>query len=215
MSKRKIGIAVAVLLLLAGGTVWAFRGRADAAVEKIRQMQKDLASVPPDGRRQRWEDLGKEWQKLTPDQQDKLRDERWAERERMMNKRVKDFFAAPPNQRQGILDKQINDDEKRRKEREARRAQGGGPGGNPAGPNPNGPGPSQAGSGQAANGPNAGRQPGGGRNANPETQSANRNRRLDNSSPEQRAQQAAYNAALQKRRIERGLPAWGGRPGGR
>ena len=205
MNKKKIGIAVVVFLLLIGGTVWAFKSRADAQLEKVKQMQKEMAGAPSDQRRERWDDLRKEIDKLTPEQRDKLRGDRWAERERQMDKRVKDYFAASPSKRKEILDKQIADDENRRKQREARRAQGGqgGPGQNPGGPDS-----SQTGQGQ---GPNAGGRQGG-RNASPDAQSANRNRRLDNSSPAQRAERAAYSSALQKRRLELGLPAsngWG------
>jgi hypothetical protein len=206
MSKRKIGIAAAVLLLLIAGAAWAIKSSlANSQMEKVKQMQEAMAKLPPDQRRQGWEGLQKEMGKLSDAQREQLWDQRRAEGERRMKKQIDDFLAAPPSQRNAILDKQIADEERRRKEREARRAQGG------QGQNLGGPNSSQAGAGQ---GPNAGQQPGG-RNRSPEAQSANRNRRLDNTSPAQRAQQAAYFAALQKRRIERGMPASPGRgPGG-
>lgn len=212
MNKRNIGIAALVLLLLIGATAWALWGRSDAQLEKVKQMQHDMANAPTDKRRERREELRKEMDKLQPAQRKQLRDERWAEGERHMDKRIADYFAAPPEKRKAMLDKEIQDGEKRRKEHEARRQQGGqgGPGGqgpNQPGRNPNGgPNPPQAGSGPGGQGGNAGGQSGRGRNASPEAQSANRNRRLDNSSPTQRAQRAAYFADMQKRRMELGLP---------
>lgn len=203
MSKRKFAVVAVVLLLLIIGTVWAVRSSlANSQLEKVKQMREAMAKLPRDQRR--WEELGKEMDKLSEAQRDQLRDQRWAEAERRMKKRADDFFGAPPNQRKAVLDKQIADDERRRKERESNRAQGG-PGGNLGGPNSG-----AAGQGAA----NPGRQPGG-PNRSPDARSANRNRRLDNTSPAQRASQAAYAAAMQKRRIELGLPATPpGRPGG-
>ena len=80
MKKRKIGIAAVLLLLLIGGTVWALMSRSDAQLEKVKQMQKEMANLSPDERRQRGEDLRKEMGKLTPEARAKLWDERRAER---------------------------------------------------------------------------------------------------------------------------------------
>jgi hypothetical protein len=214
MSKRKIGIAAGLLLLLIVGAVWAIKNSlANSQMEKVKQMQEGMAKLPPDQRRQGWDDLRKEMGKLSDSQREQLRDQRWADGARRMNKQIDDYFAAPPNKRNGVLDKQIADEEKHRKEREARRAQGGQGGGQP-GWSPGGPNSSPT--GQGPNAANAGRQPGGGQPRSPEARSADRNRRLDNSSPAQRARQAAYSAAMQKRRIELGLPPSTGRPfGGR
>ena len=119
MNKRKIGIAVALLLLLIGGAVWALMGRADAArqgqADAKRYGQLVAGRAAAAGR-----DLRKEIGKLTPAEREKL----WGDRQRQRDQRIKDYFAAPPNERKKILDKQIAEDEKRRKERAALRARG-------------------------------------------------------------------------------------------
>ena len=51
-------------------------------------------------------------------------------------------------------------------------------------------------------------------NSNPEARLQRFRERLDSSTPEDRALQQAYFAALQKRAVERGIPFGGGRPGG-
>jgi hypothetical protein len=207
MSKQTIGIAVAVAVLLIAGAVWAFRG--DDPLPKIKQMREEIAALPRDQQREGWDRLRKEIQNLTPEQRDKLGAERQAERQRREDKRIDDYFAQPPAKRNAYLDKQIQEEEKRRKEREARRAQGG------QNRNPNARNSGQNGPAPGPNGANAGGQRGGGRNASPDARSAARNQRLDNSSPEQRAKRAAYHAAVQQRRIAAGLPlSPGRRPGG-
>ncbi len=211
MSKRKIGIVV-VLVLLIIGTIWAYRRAcANAQMGRIKQMRAEMANMSPDQQREQRERLRKEMEKLTAEQRDRLREERMAEGQRRMDKRIAEYFALPPEKRNDYLDKQIQEMEKRRKEAEARRAQDGqsGQGQSGSGQNPNAP-------GQGTNTANAGQQRGGGRNASPDAQSARRNQRLDNTSPEQRASRAVYFSNLQQRRIAMGLPAFPGRgPGGR
>ena len=129
------------------------------------------------------------------------------------------YFQLPPAQRQAELDRRIRAEEARRKAREAERekrnqdrSNGGGPGqsGQQAGPpaqaaasgGPNG----AAGGGAGGRGPAAGRTEDG--------RNERMKRRLDQSSPESRAQQAEYRRAMDARRKALGLPAGGGRRGG-
>ena len=210
MSKRKIGVAIVVLVLLVAATVWAFKARADANVARLKQMQdKVFAAGPP--QREQFDQFRKEMDQLSPDQREQVRDHMREIMQRRIQKQVDEYFALPSEKRADFLDNQIQEMEKRRKEWEARRAQDGqgGPGQSGAGQNPNA-------AGQGTNTANAGRQWGGGRNASPEAQSTRRNQMLDNTSPEQRAQRSAYFSAVQQRRIALGLPAWsGGGPFGR
>jgi hypothetical protein len=219
MSKRKIGITATVLLLLIVALVWAFHGRADAQVEKVKGMLGDGPPQPG-----QWEELRKEMDKLTPDQRRQVHEEMGQRRERQMDKDIDDFFKLPPDKRLAELDKRIKDMEKRRQEWEKRRpqpGQGGNPGGQQpgggaraggAGPGPGGMGPGPGGAGPGQGNANRGGGPGG-RNRSPDARSGRTNQRLDNSSPQQRAQRSAYFAALQQRRLQLGLPAnpWGGR----
>jgi hypothetical protein len=214
MSKRKIGIMAAAIVLLMVGAVWALRGRTDPQVEKLKRM---LADGPPSPAQR--EQFRQEMQKLTPDQRRQLGQEMGQQWQRRANERAKGYFALPPDKRQDYLDKRIAEDEQRRKEREEQRKQRqqqaqGGQGGNP-GAAKQGPG---MGPGQGPSGPgNPGGGPGGGQNQSPEARSAGRNQFLDNTSPQQRAQNMAYRAAMQQRRLQLGLPAspFGGRGFGR
>jgi hypothetical protein len=209
MSKRKIGIAVAVVLVLIIGSIWAYRAHANAQVEKIRRMQDEMfAAGRPD--REKFDQLRKEMEQLSPGQREELWDRGRQQMQRREDKRIAEYFALPPEKRDDFLDKRIQEMEKRRKEWEARRAQDGmsGPGQTGAGQNANAP-------GQGPNAARAGWQRGG-QNATPEAVSVRRNQLYDNTSPEQRAARAAYRSDLQRRRIALGLPPFPGRgPGGR
>ncbi len=211
MSKRKIGIMAVAIVLLMVGTVWALRGRTDPQVEKLKRM---LADGPPSPAQRK--QFRQEMQKLTPDQRQQLRQQLGQQWQRRANERAKEYFALPPDKRRDYLEKRIAEDEQRRKEREERRKQQqqaqGGQGGNPGGQGPG------MGSAQGPAGPgNPGGGPGGGQNQSPQARSAGRNQFLDNTSPQQRAQNMAYRAAMQQLRMQLGLPAnpFGGRGFGR
>ncbi len=211
MKKRTVGIVVVVLLLV-GGAVWAVCGREDAAVRKVKEMQKEVFAGNGPPNREKMEEFRQAMHELTPAQRETMHDEMRSGFERRMDQQIAGYFALPAAQRNTYLDNQIKDMEKMRKDMEARFAKQG-QGQNRAGPPQGGPG---VGAGNQS-GPNAG-GPGGGRNRNPSARSEGRNRMLDHTSPEQRAQRTAYFAALQKRRIELGLPAnppHGHGPGGR
>ena len=197
MNKRNIGIGVATLLLLIVGAIWAIRSRADPQLEKVRELRKEAFSRngPPD--REKMQQLREEMRQLSPEQRDQLQQDR----ERQMDKRIADFFRLPPAQQTAELDKMIKDEEQWRKERESRRAQAG-----QSQDQGNAP-------GSGSNG-NAGPPPGR-RNMTPEERMQQRNKRLDNSPPEQRAQRTAMHAAVQQRRKQLGLPADPPRPGWR
>jgi hypothetical protein len=192
MNKRKAGIVVGVLLLLVVGIVWAMRGRADAQVAKVQALGKEAfgGDGPPDPEKR--EQFDGEMRKLSREQRRDVMGKLMEERE---NRKAATFCGLPPDKQNDMLDKELREQERMRKEREARRAQQG------QSPNQAGPGP---GSGRGPNA-NAGRQ-----RSTPEQNMQRRNGRLDKSTPEQRAQRAAYRAAMDKRRKQLGLPA--GRP---
>ena len=201
MKKRTVGIAILILLLLVVGTVWAVHSHRNAKVREMLAKQQDVFSQGrPD--QEKLDEFREEVKQLTPEQQRQVREGMRRNMERRMDKRIADFFALPPDQQTAYLDKQIQEEEKRRKEREARDAQN---------QNANG-----SNSGTGGQGANAGGQGGqrGPRNQSADAQALRRNQRLDNSTPEQRAQRNAYFAAVQQRRIQQGLsptPQRGGR----
>jgi len=119
--------------------------------------------------------------------------------QRHMNERIDAFFALPVQQRNAYLDKQIKEMEQWRKQWEARRPQ------NDQARNRSGQGPAST---QNRPGANAGGPPGGRHVRTADERNQRRNRRLDHTTPEQRAKWTAYFSALQKRRTELGLPAF-------
>ena len=117
MSKRKITVGVVTIILLVVGSVWAFRSRTDPQVEKVKQMINE--KTPPEQRRQRWEQVRQEMDKLSPEQRDQVRGQMREGFQRRMDEQIKGYFTLPPKDRIAYLDKQINEMEKWRKERES------------------------------------------------------------------------------------------------
>jgi hypothetical protein len=199
MSKRKMTIGV-VAILIVGGTVWAWMSRPDAQVEKVKQMQAEAfkEGATPEQRRENFQLVRQEMEKLSPGQRNQVWEQMREGMERRMDQQVSAYFALPQEQRGAYLDKQIKEMEQWRKAGEARRAQAGqsGPPQGGAGGPPGGPGGQQAG--------------GGGQPRAPQSADARLQRRdqwLDRSTAEQRAQRSAYFADLQQRRLQLGLPA--------
>ena len=163
MSKRKITVGVVAIILLVVGSVWALRSRTDPQVEKVKQLQAEAfkPGTTPEQRRQNFDLVRQEMDKLSPDQRREVRDQMREGFQRRMDQQIKEYFALPPKDRTAYLDKQINEMEKRRKEWEARRAQAGqsglqgAPGDNKPTP---GPGDSRVAPGPADKAPTARRQ---------------------------------------------------------
>jgi hypothetical protein len=195
ISKRMVAIGVVAILLISG-SVWAvMRKRPDPVVEKVKQMQAEAfkEGVTEDQRRQNFQLIRKEMDKLSPEQRHEVWQQFGQERERQFDKRIDAYFALPPAKRAVEMDKIIKETEQRRKEMEQRRAQSGQ--GNRGGQQGAGGGP-QANAG----GP---RPP---RNNNPDARMLRRDQRLDRSSAEQRAKRSVFMADMQQRRIQLGLP---------
>lgn len=122
-----------------------------------------------------------------------------------MRARIDAYFTAPADQRQALLDRQIDQEEMMRKAFEAGQAVAGmmGGGQQTAGQAPAG---QQAG-GQAASSPPAGGPPRGGTE---EDRNRWRKSMIDRTTPEQRARYVEYRRAMDERREQRGLPSgWG------
>ena len=210
MSKRKIASGVVVILLISG-SVWAWMRRPDPEVARVKQLLQAEVAKPnatPDQRRQTFQLVHQEMEKLSPTQRREVGQQLREGIQQRRDQQIAAYFALPPQQRVAYLDKEIKQMEQRRKEMEARRAQSGQSGAGNAGGWRGGPGGAQAGGGpQANNGP---RPP---RDNSPEARATRRVEHLDRSTPDQRAMRSAYRADIQKRRAQLGLPPMTGRGG--
>jgi uncharacterized membrane protein YgcG len=204
---KRAAIALLLLFLFAMPTLWAFGFfSAPPAVAEIKQLVDQQVveynrvargEVPygtPSSSAifEKMRDMPREYREQIGPQMGRL----WEARERA---EMASYFAMPPEKRQAELDRRIKADEDRRKawqaEREKRDQQ-------------------RSASGQQAGGGGGG--PGGGSSRGGGTEEARNERskrRIDQSSPEQRAQQTEYRRAMEERRTQLGLPT-GGRRGG-
>lgn len=133
-NRRRLALASGVVLLLLGTLLAFWYLRADAQLARVRELQQQLRgdanrNLPPEQRREQWQQLRAEMDTLTPDQRRKLGDER----QQAMRERLKQFFAMSKQERAASLDKQIDRREAARKEQLA------------SGNNPNGAGPGRGG----------------------------------------------------------------------
>lgn len=123
----------------------------------------------------------------------------------MMRAQINAYFAAPPEQRKALLDRQIKQEEMMRKAYEAARAAGSFFGGGPGG------GAGQGGGANGQGGQTSANQQAGSAASPDEARNAWRKRIIDSTTPEQRARYVEYRRAMDVRRNELGLPAnsWG------
>src|SRR5262249_14787191 len=142
-------------------------------------------NMDPQERRQKWEQFRHEQEQLSSAERKEL----WADVRQKRQEEMKRYFAMSPSEKTTYLDAQINRMEQMRKQREAaQKAQGsaggaGSPTSSGAAP-PGGPGPPRS----------------------QEERERLRKERLDDSTPEERAQRDQYFKDLQARRAQRGLP---------
>ncbi|MCI0460392.1 MAG: hypothetical protein L0Z62_25855 [Gemmataceae bacterium] len=182
---RKRRALIALILLLGGW--WAYdRLTGDDRPARARELRAQLSgeagrNLPPDKRRELWKELGATMKQLTPAQRLNLS----KEREKEFEKRLAAYFRLPRQQQIAYLDRQINEMEARRKEWE-RAAKAKGKGGTALKGGP---------PGKGTFGPK-----------DPEARERARKLRLDQSTPEARAQRAEYFRQLTQRRQQRGLP---------
>jgi hypothetical protein len=205
MNKKKTW-TILLLLLLVTAAVWAlWSPSVDPQIAVIHDLPAQMDATPREQRGDLYKQMRETMDNMTPEGRQVLREERWKERQMQMKKRMGEFFALPYAQQIAELDKQIDQQEKWRKDRAARRAQnpnqqargqGGGPGGFGGG-GPGGGGPGGGGPG----GPGGG-GPGGNRSSDPLQRQQDR---LDRTDPIERAEMTAYRQMMQQRRQQRGL----------
>jgi hypothetical protein len=226
---KRAAIALLLLFLFAMPTLWAFGFfSAPPAVAEIKQLVDQQVveynrvargEVPygtPSSSAifEKMRDMPREYREQIGPQMGRL----WEARERA---EMASYFAMPPEKRQAELDRRIKADEDRRKAWQAEREkrdqqrpasgqQAGGGGGRGPGGGGGGPGGGGSGPGGGGGGPGGGSSRGGGTE---EARNERSKRRIDQSSPEQRAQQTEYRRAMEERRTQLGLPT-GGRRGG-
>jgi hypothetical protein len=183
--------ALALLLLLLGLLgVWSAKSARQAA--KVRQLQQELfggaaRNLPPEERRARFEELRAATAKLTDGQRRELRAEAGQRRRAELAR----YFTLSKAEKTRYLDQQIDRMEEMRRNFAAR----GGPNG--AGPNGGGPGAGPP------------------RPRTPEEREQRRKQRLDETTPQERAQRDQFRHDLEARRSQRGLPPFSFGPGPR
>lgn len=212
---RKVLAAAFAVLLLLGGSVWGIlRLSAEAQMAKVRDMSKslrgeDMRSLPEDQRREAYQNLRAEYEKLDEAQQRQLREERYQRYLEHEEEEMDEYFALPPEQRLAALDDSIRRSEERRQEWEARRAQRERERANQPRPSPQ----TQKGASGNSNGQASDKSSGRRRSRSEEERDVRRKQRLDRTSPEYRAKRTEYRRQRAERRKALGLPERSSRRG--
>lgn len=201
-SKRPWILVMLGVVAVGAGAAWAiYFPREDpqlAVVQDLGKQMREAEKLPDDQRRALRDQFRAEMEKLSEEERDRLWRERRAGFQRQMEQRMLEVLSLPPEQQAAVLDRHIDEMEKRRKEWESRSQQRGGE-------RKEGPG------GAAKEGGKEGSQAGGRGSGTRERTGANsgRNRRLDRTSPKQRAQMTEYRRLMNERRKQRGLAPMG------
>jgi hypothetical protein len=206
--RQWIALAALLVLLLTAVTAWA--AWPNGKVKRAKQLQQELTgplaqSLPPEERRQKWQEYRETTKQLTPAQRRELT----AERDKRRRDEMTRYFSLSAAEKTRYLDERIAQTEQRRQAREAQGGTNGGPGGGPGG-GPRG----------ATGGPAGGPGTGGPAANNPQDVGSSKQARdqwrmdrLDSTTPADRAQMTQFMADLNARRAQLGLPTRG--PGGR
>ena len=197
-SKRIIIVSLSLLGLAGLGMWWAFADAGpDPEVEKIKETMKTAfesrESMTPAQRQQSRQQIHQQIESLSEEQRHEVFAGMRQQFQVQMEKRFDEYFNAPPEQRLAVLDKQIMEMEKFRREMEQRR-QARGQNGDRGGPGST----QRGGQGGPLGGPRGSRTP--------EQRQERMKSRLDNSDPVMRAKGAEYFSAMKKRREQLGLP---------
>ncbi|MEN9671751.1 MAG: hypothetical protein RL553_16 [Planctomycetota bacterium] len=243
-NSKKITLTIILALLLAGFSYGGYSWWSEAPLRSALAMVNEdvdfstLSKEDQKARFEKWRTLDK---KLTSDQKSQVNDARERQYENKDMQKLNTFFAMTKAEQKKQLVDEVNRDEKRRLESEARRkeweakraqgnnnqkvagAQGGGKGGNAdggkggggkgGGNQAGGKGAPPAGGNQVAVAPQQGGRP----PSTPESRNKRTSDRLDNSTPEYRAAKMEYQKLRDKTRADMGIvttPGGGGRPGG-
>ena len=233
-NSNKIALTIILALLLAGISYAGYSWWSEAPLRSALAMIEEdvdfstLSKEDQKARFEKWRTLDK---KLTSDQKSQVNDARERQYENKDMQKLNTFFAMTKAEQKKQLVDEVNRDEKRRLESEARRkeweakraqgnnnqkvagAQGGGKGGNAdGGKGGGGKGAPQAGGNQVAGAPQQGGRP----PSTPASRNKRTSDRLDNSTPEYRAAKMEYQKLRDKTRADMGIVTTpgGGKPGG-
>ena len=200
-------LAVGLLAAVAGGVAWAML-QPDAEVEELQQQQAALfaqrESLSDEERRTQWQEIRDKSEQLSESQRQEFGQSMRQQFMGRMEARIDDYYALPDDQRDAYLDAEIarmeerrQQWEQRRRERESAAATDGGQ-------------QAETADGASREGARRDRPD---RN-DPDVRTERMRRRLDHTTPEQRAKFTAYMETLNARREELGLapafrPGWG------
>lgn len=190
-TRRRVALGIALLLILLVAVV-AYSLAPDRQLAKVKQLRTELTGQAarkqsPEQRREQWQQYRREVEKLSPEQREAL----GREQEQRYYAELNEFFKKSRKEQTAELDRQIDRMEAFR--RQAQQRGGARPGQPPGGGQPGvfaGPG-----------------SPGGQRPRDADERERRRKARLDQTTPEQRAQRDLYRKMMEQRRRERGLPS--------
>ena len=231
-NSNKIALTIILALLLAGISYAGYSWWSEAPLRSALAMVNEdvdfstLSKEDQKARFEKWRTLDK---KLTSDQKSQVNDARERQYENKDMQKLNTFFAMTKAEQKKQLVDEVNRDEKRRLESEARRkeieakraqnnnkqkvagAQGGGNGNGGAGGAPGGNQAGAVGNQVAKAAPQPTRPP-----STPESRNKRTSDRLDKSTPEYRAAKMEYQKLRDKTRAEMGIVTTpgGGKPGG-
>ena len=121
MTKNKKIVVTLVVALVFGGAIWAILPpQPDPHLVRVQQLQEKLfdpdVKLTREERQRAFDELRREGEKLTSEQQDQLIRENPPPPLRRMQENIVEFFDLPADQQTAMLDKQIDEFERRRKE---------------------------------------------------------------------------------------------------
>jgi hypothetical protein len=182
-NRRKRRWALLVLLLLFGVVYASYRAfGTDPAVAKVKELRQELSAkdLTQEQRRELFQRLREAMGELTPEQRHAMA----KERQNRFAEQMQQYYRMSPEEKTRYLDEQIRRSEERRRQAQAAQASGSAaPGGDPGQTRTDRPAPSA------------------------EERDLRRKQRLDDTTPEFRAQLDQYRKDMQARRQQLGLPA--------
>jgi hypothetical protein len=123
VKKRRFGqsrwtkVAAVLLVVGIGAGVWAWTHRSDPQLAELTDLRKKM--IDPSLSKEDRQELGREmrtkFEALSPEQRDADHHRAHPEFEKMMAKKVSDFFSLPPDKRNAALDQEIDRMEEIRK----------------------------------------------------------------------------------------------------
>jgi hypothetical protein len=185
-------IAGGIALLLMAGGAYAFLPSKDPGLARIDDLRAQMDGADDAQRRALFGQMRQEFENLSPEARDQMRDQWRAKGEAREQARLNEYFSKSDKEKLAMLDEDIKREEERRKEWAKRRAE-------------------RSKNGDANDRGNRGGGGGGGRGGSGGDSNARRKEYLDNSSAQSRAMRGEYQRDRDARRRQLGLPTGFGR----